>query len=130
MPGHKRTGELEHQGADGPCPRARIPAPTGSRRIAAPLAPARRQPRLPQVADAGVTMQTRINVPRTTGAEYPRRSRHLAAELAALGVNNLQCPSETTSTLPPVTLMAVWSSIAYVGAGILAAHCSAMAMSW
>ena len=32
--------------------------------------------------------------------------------------------------LPSVTLMAVWSSIAYVGAGILAAHCSAMAMSW
>jgi hypothetical protein len=45
-------------------------------------------------------------------------------------VKSFQCPSETTSTLPPVTLMAVWSSIAYVGAGILAAHCSAMAMSW
>jgi hypothetical protein len=45
-------------------------------------------------------------------------------------VKSFQCPSETTSTLPSVTLMAVWSSIAYVGAGILAAHCSAMAMSW
>jgi hypothetical protein len=69
-------------------------------------------------------------IPRTTGAGKSRHSRYLAAELAVLGVNNLQCPSETTSTLPSVTLMAVWSSIAYVGAGILAAHCSAMAMSW
>jgi hypothetical protein len=45
------------------------------------------------------------------------------------GVKSFQCPSETTSTLPSVTLMAVWSSIAYVGAGILAAHCSAIATS-
>jgi hypothetical protein len=44
--------------------------------------------------------------------------------------NSFQRPSETTSTVLLVTLMAVWSSIAYVGAGILAAHCSAMAMSW
>jgi hypothetical protein len=28
---------------------------------------------------------------------------------------------------PSVTLIEVWSSIAYVGAGILAAHCYAMA---
>jgi hypothetical protein len=42
--------------------------------------------------------------------------------------NSFQCPSETTSTVPPVTLMAVWSSIAYAGPAISAAHLSAPAM--
>ena len=35
------------------------------------------------------------------------------------GVNSFQCPSETTSTAPSTTLMAVWSSIAYAGTGML-----------
>jgi hypothetical protein len=42
--------------------------------------------------------------------------------------NSFQCPSETTSTVPSVTLMAVWSSIAYAGPEMPAAHCSASAM--
>jgi hypothetical protein len=42
--------------------------------------------------------------------------------------NNFQCPSETTSTVPSVTLMAVWSSIAYAGPAISATHLSASAM--
>ena len=42
--------------------------------------------------------------------------------------NSFHCPSETTSTLPSVTLMAVWSSIAYAGPAIPAAHLSASAM--
>ena len=42
--------------------------------------------------------------------------------------NNFQCPSETISTVPSVTLMAVWSSIAYAGPAISAAHLSAAAM--
>ncbi|GIJ24216.1 hypothetical protein [Micromonospora lutea] len=36
--------------------------------------------------------------------------------------NCFQCPSETTSTVLPATLMAVWSSIAYAGPAISAAH--------
>src|SRR5207253_2033895 len=40
----------------------------------------------------------------------------------------LQCPSETTSTDPSTTLIAVSSSIAYPGTGIRAAHFSASAM--
>jgi len=35
---------------------------------------------------------------------------------------SLQSPSETTSTLPSSTLMAVLSSMAYVGTGIPDAH--------
>ena len=46
------------------------------------------------------------------------------------GVNSFQCPSEMTSTVPPVTLMAVWSSIAYPGTGTLPAHFSAPAMEF
>src|SRR5512138_4163 len=42
------------------------------------------------------------------------------------GVNSFQCPSEMTSTVPLTTLMAVWSSIAYAGPPILAAHLSAL----
>src|SRR5262249_14953457 len=38
------------------------------------------------------------------------------------------CPSETTSTVPSVTLMAVWSSMAYAGPAMSAAHFSASAM--
>ncbi|MCA2229665.1 hypothetical protein [Nonomuraea aurantiaca] len=41
---------------------------------------------------------------------------------------DLQCPSETTSTVPSVTLMAVWSSMAYAGPAMPAAHLSASAM--
>jgi len=42
--------------------------------------------------------------------------------------NGFQCPSETTSTVPSVTLMAVWSSMAYAGPAISAAHLSASAI--
>jgi hypothetical protein len=45
-------------------------------------------------------------------------------------MNSFQCPSETTSTVPSTTLMAVSSSIAYAGPEIPAAHCSALAMEW
>jgi hypothetical protein len=41
--------------------------------------------------------------------------------------NSFQCPSETTSTVPSVTLMAVWSSIAYAGPAISTAYLSAAA---
>jgi hypothetical protein len=44
------------------------------------------------------------------------------------GVNSFQCPSETTSTIPSTTLMAVSSSIAYPGTRMPAAHLSASAM--
>src|SRR5262249_28071747 len=44
------------------------------------------------------------------------------------GVNSFQCPSETTSTVPSTTLMAVSSSIAYAGPCRSAAHFSALAM--
>ena len=44
------------------------------------------------------------------------------------GVNSFQCPSETTSTVPSLTLMAVSSSIAYAGFGMPAAQLSASAM--
>ena len=54
---------------------------------------------------------------------------HPARSLAyGLGVNSFQCPSETSSTPSSVTLIAVWSSIAYAGFGIPAAHRSASAM--
>src|SRR6185437_1547316 len=55
---------------------------------------------------------------RTTGGSARRRQ----------GVNSLQCPSETTSTAPPTTLMAVSSSIAYAGFDKPAAQRSAAAM--
>src|ERR1700678_152523 len=42
--------------------------------------------------------------------------------------NCFQRPSETTSTVPSATLMAVWSSMAYAGPAIPAAHLSASAM--
>jgi hypothetical protein len=42
--------------------------------------------------------------------------------------NCFQRPSETTSTVPSVILMAVWSSMAYAGPAISAAHLSASAM--
>jgi hypothetical protein len=42
--------------------------------------------------------------------------------------NSFHSPSETTSTVPSVTLMAVWSSMAYAGPAISAAHLSASAM--
>ncbi len=45
-------------------------------------------------------------------------------------LNSFQWPRETTSTVPSVTLMAVSSSIAYVGTGSLAAYFSAFATSW
>src|SRR5262249_36825770 len=38
--------------------------------------------------------------------------------------NRSQRPSDTTSTVPSVTLMAVWSSIAYAGTESPAAHAS------
>jgi hypothetical protein len=41
---------------------------------------------------------------------------------------NLQCPSDTTSAWPSTTLMAVWSSMAYAGPPIPAAHASAAAI--
>ena len=44
------------------------------------------------------------------------------------GVNSFQWPSETTSTVPSTTFMAVWSSIAYIGTGTSAAILSALAM--
>src|ERR1700691_5030316 len=44
------------------------------------------------------------------------------------GVNSFQYPSEMTSTLPPVTWMAVGSSMAYAGPFIPAAHRSASTM--
>src|SRR4051812_15904065 len=46
---------------------------------------------------------------------------------SAHGVNSFQCPSETTSTVPSLTVMAVWSSMAYAGPGMPAAHLSAAA---
>src|ERR1039458_8620911 len=63
-------------------------------------------------------------------ASQIRRSgaREADQSLAAVGVNNFQCPSETTSTVPPDTLIAVSSSIAYVETGTLAAHLSMFAM--
>jgi hypothetical protein len=39
-----------------------------------------------------------------------------------------QCPSEITSTAPSTTRIAVSSSIAYAGPGIVAAHLSASAI--
>src|SRR5205807_4352821 len=42
--------------------------------------------------------------------------------------SSFQCPSETTSTVPSVTLKAVSSSIAYAGPGIWAAQLSASAI--
>jgi hypothetical protein len=56
--------------------------------------------------------------------------RYVVDELGDPGYegNSFQCPSETTSTVPSVTLMAVWSSIAYAGPAISAAHLSAAAM--
>src|SRR4051812_16844292 len=47
---------------------------------------------------------------------------------AGHGVNSFQCPSETTSTVPSTTLMAVSSSIAYAGPDKPAAHRSAAAI--
>ena len=47
---------------------------------------------------------------------------------AAFVGRSFQCPSETTSTVPSVTLMAVWSSMAYAGPAMPAAHLSASAM--
>jgi len=46
------------------------------------------------------------------------------------GVKSFHCPSETTSTAPSTTCMAVSSSSAYPGADIRAAHSSALAMEW
>src|SRR6478672_11225657 len=58
-----------------------------------------------------------------------KRDRELLlAEVAYSWVNNFQCPSETTSTAPSTTCMAVWSSIAYAGPEMSAAHFSAVAM--
>src|SRR3954462_8412771 len=45
-----------------------------------------------------------------------------------LGLHSFQCPSETTSTVPSTTVMAVSSSIAYAGPEMPAAHCSASAI--
>ena len=44
--------------------------------------------------------------------------------------NSFQCPSETTSTVPSTTCMAVSSSIAYAGTDMPAAHLSASAMEF
>jgi hypothetical protein len=52
----------------------------------------------------------------------------LVAQFWSTGSKNFQCPSETTSTLPSTTLMAVWSSIAYAGPPMPLAHFSASAM--
>src|SRR6266545_3662816 len=58
----------------------------------------------------------------------PSRVSHEPDSLATgLGLNSFQCPSETTSTVPSTTLMAVSSSIAYAGPEMPAAHCSASA---
>ena len=46
------------------------------------------------------------------------------------GLNSFQCPSETISTVPSITLTTVSSSIAYVGTGSRPAHFSAFATSW
>lgn len=43
------------------------------------------------------------------------------------GLSSSQCPSETTSTLPSTTEIAVSSSIAYAGPGIFVAHWRALA---
>ena len=59
------------------------------------------------------------------------RSRAIRrASLRCQGLNSFQCPSETTSTVPSITLTAVSSSIAYVGTGRRPAHFSAFATSW
>jgi hypothetical protein len=73
------------------------------------------------------------------GDESRAQSRGRSARPIAVGCgyqgSSFQCPSETTSTVPSVTLMAVWSSMAYAGPAMLAAHLSAWArvlpgMSW
>ena len=56
----------------------------------------------------------------------PGRSGPLA-QSQRLGGNSFQCPSEITSTFPSTTLMAVSSSIPYVGTGTPAAHASTLA---
>src|SRR5437588_7972919 len=58
---------------------------------------------------------------------------HAASLVARFGcyrtaVSSFQCPSETTSTVPSTTLMAVSSSIAYAGPDKPAAHRSAAAI--
>jgi hypothetical protein len=44
---------------------------------------------------------------RNTGAAEPRVSHEPDSLASGLGVNSLQCPSETTSTVPSTTCMAV-----------------------
>jgi hypothetical protein len=46
----------------------------------------------------------------------------LSAHREGQGLISLQSPSEMTSTVPSTTLMAVLSSMAYVGTGIPDAH--------
>ena len=40
------------------------------------------------------------------------RRLHYASAAVVRGLSSFQCPSETTSTVPSTTLMAVWSSMA------------------
>ena len=93
-------------------------------RVHAALPPARPAARRPASARLGYAL---------TQEWCWTEARRLQTEFAeldccALGANSFQCPSETTSTSPSTTLIAVSSSIAYAGFARPAAHRSASAM--
>lgn len=82
---------------------------------------------------SGISVRTCPPARFPSSTKYDRASTNLEHELgmaesAPQWVNSFQCPSETTSTAPSTTLMAVSSSIAYAGTGMSAAHFSALAM--
>jgi hypothetical protein len=71
-------------------------------------------------AEHGQTLGPLDGPPWNTKLAEPGASRNQ-------GLSSFQCPSDTTSTVPSATLMAVWSSIAYARCPIPAAHRSASA---
>src|SRR5581483_5311687 len=70
----------------------------------------------------------RVEARAAQAAQAAQAAHGRLASEASLGMNSFQRPSETTSTVPSITLMAVSSSIAYAGPEMSAAHLSAAAM--
>ncbi len=68
------------------------------------------------------------NGTKASGLRHERAPRSIAVGVGGYEGKSLQWPSETTSTVPSVTLMAVSSSMAYAGPPRPATHLSASSM--
>lgn len=79
------------------------------------------------VADGGFLRSSSASRPRLPLSPAGLRQIYARSGSELMVRSFCQCPSETKSTTPPTTVIAVWSSIAYAAFGMPVAHRSASA---